>query len=95
MIGIIVTEGGELAMQRGRLALGEVRSQNIELLLRCNKGELKQLPIFGGEVMRMLGSSMKLADIAMWKADIKKQLKAANLEVGDIRIDGENIIIEQ
>lgn len=95
MIGIVITDGGELAMQRGRISLGEVRSQNIELLLRSNKGELKQLPIFGGEVMRMLGSGMKLADVSMWKADVKKQLKAANLEVSDIRIDGENITIEQ
>lgn len=95
MIGIVITDGGELAIQRGRIKLGEVRSQNVELLLRSNKGEIKQLPIFGGEVMRMLGSSMKLADTAMWKADIKKQLKAANLEVSDIRIDGENITIEQ
>lgn len=94
MIGIVITGGGELAMQRGRLALGEVRSQNIELLLRYNKGEIKQLPIFGGEVMRMLGSSMKLADVSMWKADVKKQLKAENLEVRDIRIDGESIMIE-
>lgn len=95
MMGIVITKGGELAMQRGRLTLGEVRSQNIELLLRSNKGEIKQLPIFGGEVMRMLGSGMKSADVSMWKADIKKQLKAANLEVSDIRIDGENITIEQ
>lgn len=94
MIGIVITGGGELAMQRGRITLGEARSQNIELLLRSNKGELKQLPIFGGEVTRMLGSGMALADTAMWKADVKKQLKAANLEVSDIRIDGESIMIE-
>ena len=47
MKGILLDENGDLLVQNGSLAVGDVTAQNQRLLLLANEGEFKEAPTKG------------------------------------------------
>lgn len=90
MIGIAIdTTTGDLQIQHGNLVLEEVSSQVIEHVIRANRGEYREHPLIGGEIMKMQhGSTSRL-----WCARAKQMCHAAGVPVNRITIDGDNITI--
>jgi hypothetical protein len=55
MKGILLNpETGELLLQNNRIAIGEVTEQNQFLLLKANKGEIREDPLCGIGIDNML-----------------------------------------
>ncbi|MGN0235833.1 MAG: hypothetical protein ACI4BD_05945 [Paludibacteraceae bacterium] len=90
MIGLAIdTATGDLLVENGSLVLTEVSSQVIEHVVRANRGEYREHPLLGAEVMKMQhGSTSRL-----WCARAKQMCHAAGVNVSRVTIDGNNITI--
>lgn len=92
MIGMTLNTDGELSLSKGKITLADQQAQSIELLLRSCRGELKQLPLIGGEVIKLLGDS---PPSRLWCENIKKQLQSVGIEVRQVIYKDNQIRIEQ
>lgn len=92
MIGLVIdTQTGDLLIENGSLVLGEISSQVIEHVVRANRGEYREYPLLGAEVLRLQhGTTARL-----WAARAKKMCQAAGVEVKRVSIIDNNIRIEQ
>ena len=50
-------ETGDLKVNAGRLAVGDTTAQTAECVLRAVRGEFKEHPLIGAEILKMLGGS--------------------------------------
>lgn len=90
MKGILIsTLTGDIALQNGSFALGDTRTQTIELALRLTPGSLKEHPAIGGNIQAQLGGNVD----PFWPSEMKEMLKAIGHEVKEIKIEENNIII--
>ena len=92
MIGLAIDiNTGDLLVENGSLALGEISSQVIEHVVRANRGEYRTQPLIGAEVLKLQhGTTSRL-----WCAWAKIMCQAAGVEVKHVSINGNNIRIEQ
>lgn len=91
MKGILIDGGtGDLLVKNGRLVIGDTEAQTVEAVLVANRGEIKESPLIGGEVMQMLGG---VVDV-MWPGKVKKMLKACGVECERVKVDNGEVIIE-
>lgn len=81
---------GDIQITDGRMAVGDTTAQTAECVLRAVRGEFKEHPLLGGEVVKMLGG----AENPMWKAAAKAMLQAAGLSVRRIDVNNGQITIE-
>lgn len=83
-------ETGDLEVANGKLVMvDDTTSQEIELVLRSNRGEFKELPLIGGEYIKLANGTAT----ALWAAQLKKQLISLGYQVNDIKIDNNIITI--
>jgi len=81
-------ESGDLLIKDGSAVLSESEGQTAETVLVAMRGELKEVPLVGGEV-RMLLSGEK--DV-MWPGKVKKMLKSVGVEVTKVSVSDEGVV---
>ncbi len=81
-------ETGDLALSGGRLALGRPAATVASIVAASARGEIKDAPLLGGEALRRAGGPRPEA----WLARLGKQLRAAGLTVGELRIDDDGAV---
>lgn len=86
---IIDRDSGDLLIERGVIATGDTESQTAEAVVRAMRGEFKEFPLLGGEVVRQLGGQ---ADV-MWCGDVRKMLKGCGVECDRVEIADGTVII--
>ena len=52
MRGVILDEDRDLHIENGEVAIGEIDSQNLELLIMAEKGEIREAPLRGVGIRR-------------------------------------------
>ncbi len=83
-------ETGDLDVMNGSLAIvDDTTAQEIELVLRSNRGELKETPLIGGEYIKIANGSAT----ALWAAQLKKQLISLGYKINNVSIDNNIITI--
>ncbi|MBQ9076857.1 MAG: hypothetical protein IJY31_03340 [Muribaculaceae bacterium] len=91
MRGILIDSGtGDLLVENGSIVIGDTEAQTVEAVLTTNRGEFKESPLIGGEVMQMLGG---VVDV-MWPGRVKKMLKACGVDCERVKVDNGEVIIE-
>jgi len=91
MKGIILDENGDFILSGGRIQVGDAAGQVIENILKANRGEFKEVPIIGGEAIKMLGGT---APNPMWCMNVKKQIESMGVPVSRVRMTDNEIVIE-
>ena len=69
---ILLDENGDLAIVNGDFVLGNSVDQEVEAVLTCNKGDVKEDPIFGSDLITLIKSNISEVEV---KQTIKIQLK--------------------
>lgn len=52
MKGIVLDEDRDLLIENGEVAIGEIDSQNLEMLIIAEKGEIREAPLRGVGIRR-------------------------------------------
>lgn len=77
MRGILIDSGtGDLLLENGGLVIGDTESQTVETVLVANRGEIKEFPLMGGEVMKQLSGG----EDVMWAGEVRKMLRACGID---------------
>lgn len=84
------SETGDLLIEGGRIALGKPQASIASIVATANRGELKELPLIGGEADRQLGSPRQ----ELWLTRLRKQLVAVGLKVKSLAVDSSSNIIQ-
>lgn len=83
-------ETGDLEVVDGGLVISDdTTSQEIQLVLASSRGEIKELPLIGGEYVKLINGSAT----GLWATQVKKQLKSVGISINDISIDDTIITI--
>lgn len=91
MIGILIDrESGDVLVENGSLAIGDIEGQVVETVLVANRGELKESPLIGGEVRKHLSGGIDV----MWPGEVKKMLRACGVECEQVKNENGEITIE-
>lgn len=91
MRGILIdSETGDLLVENGGLVVGDTEAQTVEAVMMANRGEFKEFPLIGGEVMQMLGGSVDV----MWPGRVKRMLRACGVDCDRVKVDNGEVIIE-
>ncbi|MDR2652136.1 MAG: hypothetical protein LBC68_07460 [Prevotellaceae bacterium] len=91
MTGILIdSETGDLMINNGAIALGDITSQVVEHVLIANRGEYKEFPLIGGEIDKMRNGNPD----TFWRGRIKDMLSACGVNVTRLDVDNGNINIE-
>lgn len=89
MRGIII-ENGNLVVKGRTITIGAVEQQVCEHLVVAFAGEYKHEPMLGGGVKNSISGNPG----SFWEGDVKNQLKYCKVEANQIKIVGDDIIIE-
>lgn len=90
MKGIQLTARGDFALEGGRIALGEADLQTADAVIRAARGEFKEAPLVGGEVLRMQGG----APDGEWCVRVKKMLRSVGINVQSVSMDASQINVQ-
>lgn len=91
MVGILIDpETGDLMVRDGSLVIGDNTGQVAQAVLQANRGELKEHPLLGAEIVKLHHGN---GDV-MWAADAKDMLQAAGVPVKRVVLDGNEITLE-
>jgi hypothetical protein len=69
---ILFDENGDLAITNGDFVIGESLDQEVAAILQMNKGDLKEYPILGPGLIRLVNSNTSAIEL---KQLIKSELK--------------------
>jgi hypothetical protein len=69
---ILLDENGDLAIASGDFVIGESLDQEVAVILQMNKGDLKEFPILGPNLIRLVNSNTSAIEL---KQIIKSELK--------------------
>lgn len=83
-------ETGDLNITDGRLVIGQPQGTITELVTISNRGELKELPLIGGEAYRQLGAPK----VNLWLTRLRKMLTAVGLSVSTLALNDDGLNIE-
>ena len=82
---VIDDVSGDLLLEGGRLSVGRSETTIAGIVTTANRGELKELPLIGGEAERQLGSPRQ----GMWLTRLRKHLTAVGLRVRSLSVDSD------
>jgi phage baseplate assembly protein W len=68
---ILLDENDDVRIENGDFVIGDSLDQEVGLILRMNKGELKEDPVMGCDLIRLINSNTSEAEL---KQIIKLQL---------------------
>ncbi|MGL5913994.1 MAG: hypothetical protein ACRCZB_07495, partial [Bacteroidales bacterium] len=89
--GILLDENFEIMVAQNSLQLGDPTSQNAEMLLRANRGEIKEVPLIGGETMKLQNGILS----SLWAVQVKKQMEAVDIPVQGVSVKDNVISVTQ
>jgi hypothetical protein len=75
MQDILLDETGDLAIDNGDLLIGNSAVQHLDLLLQSNKGDWKENPLVGIDLIKKLNSSINKQNADGLKKQIKLQME--------------------
>ena len=89
MVGLLIdTSSGDILVEAGRSQVGNTDAQIAETLLVAWRGEFKEFPLLGGEILSHLNGEWN----ETWPADVKKQLSACGVGASIVKITDDNVI---
>ncbi len=89
--GILLDEKtGDLDLSKGRMSLGDCRSQTAEILLLAEQGEIKEYPQLGLGIQHLLGGQ----EDGAFTIRAKKQLKHCKIPVYRLYFKNNKLNIE-
>lgn len=87
---MIDPQTGDLMVRGGAAVVGDNTEQVAQAILQANRGEFKELPLIGAEIVRLMGGNGD----RMWAANARDMLVAAGLPVKRVKLEVEKITIE-
>lgn len=90
MKGILLAEDNDLLVEGGSLTVGDNEAMIAEGVLRANRGEYKEAPLLGAEVIRLQNGE----PTALWCATAKKMLQSAGVAVKRVYMENNIITLE-
>ncbi len=87
---LIDPETGDLMVRDGSLKLGDNTEQVAEAILLAGRGEFKEHPLLGAEIVKLQNGNGD----PMWATGAKDMLQAAGVPVKRVRLDGNQITLE-
>lgn len=91
MIDITLDKDNDLLIKNGDFVLGDCEGQDIEFLLESFKGEWKENPRVGAEIIKLVKSRATETRI---KRDANEQLSNDGFKEIDISIDYPNVNVD-
>ena len=85
---ILLNENKDISFKNGDFAFGESIDQEVDLIMRSNKGEWRHDPLLGVNMIKNINAKRGLTNI---EQQLKIQLKRDNKHLNSISIDN-NII---
>lgn len=91
MKGVLLDKkSGDLLVEGGRSVVGDIESQSIMAVVCGMRGELKEMPLLGGEAGLLCGGSVD----PFWSGRVKRMLKSVGMDWVRVKAEGERITIE-
>lgn len=87
---LIDPETGDLQVKDKRLVLGDNTEQVAECVITANRGELKEHPLIGAEISKLVNGNTD----PMWCANAKQMLQACAVPVSRVTLKDNQITIE-
>ncbi|MBR6192490.1 MAG: hypothetical protein IKQ68_10090 [Prevotella sp.] len=92
MKGILIdTNTSDLLIENGKLTIGDIEPQTVELLLSTAPGEWKECPLLGADARSQLGGNTD----RMWAAKTKRMIRACRIDVQSVIMQDDGTIIIQ
>lgn len=88
--GILLSSNGDLMIENGHLAIGNTLYQNQYIILKAQKGELKELPLWGVGIEDMTNDN----DIPGWKKLVREELARDGMVVSHLEIKDSELILK-
>lgn len=79
------TTTGDLLLQNATAAITDCEEQIIETVVLAIRGELKEIPLIGGETRLQLGGNVDV----LWAPSVKKIIKAVGVDVSKVTMDND------
>lgn len=79
---ILLDENDDVRIENGDFVIGDSLDQEVGLILRMNKGELKEDPIVGCDLIRLINSNITESEL---KQIIKLQLARDGKNYDDLK----------
>lgn len=83
MIGLLMDTDGDMKVSNGEMAIGNTTYQNQFVILKVQRGELKEFPMLGIGIDDIVNDH----DIAGWKMKIKEHLAMDGISVSKVDIN--------
>lgn len=77
------TATGDLLLSGTTAAITDCEEQIIETVVLACRGELKEIPLIGGEARLQLGGNIDV----LWAPAVKKMIKAVGVDVSKVTMD--------
>lgn len=87
---LIDPDTGDLQVKDGALALGDNTGQVAECVLLAARGELKEHPLVGAEITKLVNGNGD----PLWNNNTKQMLQACGVPVSRVLINDNRITIE-
>lgn len=87
---LIDPETGDLQVAGGAVVIGDTTEQVAECVITAARGELKEHPLIGAEINKMINGNSD----PMWCANAKQMLQACNVPVSRVTLKDNQITIE-
>lgn len=81
-------ESGDLLIEDGSAVLSESEGQTAETVLVSMRGELKEVPLVGGEARLLLSGERDV----MWPGEVKKMLKSVGVEATKVSVSDDGVV---
>ncbi len=88
--GIQLNENGDLLIRNGSLSIGNTLYQNQYMILKAQKGELKELPFWGAGIDNIINDD----DIQATQRTIREELARDGMKVKQLTIQNNELIIK-
>lgn len=90
MTGLTVGQGcGDLVVSDGSITIGNASEQTVEHVLVSMRGELKEHPLLGGEIRKMMhGCGQRL-----WCARARDMCRAAGVNINRVYVREDRTIV--
>lgn len=79
---ILLDEDGDLLIVNGDFVIGDTLTQEVAILLQLNKGELKEDPVLGTDLLKKLHSNISKAEL---QQILKIQFARDNKDYNDLK----------
>lgn len=88
--GIQLVGPGDLKIMNGSIQIGDTLFQNQYLILKSQKGDLKEQPLLGAGIDGLANDN----DLVAWKKTIREELQRDGMKVSQLDINQSEIILK-